>query len=431
MKWLETWFRLREHGTTVRTEVIAGITTFLTMVYIVFVNPVILGAAGMDQGAVFVATCLAAAIGTLTMALHANYPIALAPGMGLNAYFTYTVVLTQGFSWQQALGAVFCSGVLFVLLSISRAREHILEAFPPSLRLATSAGIGLFLGIIALVNAGIVVAHPTTLVTVGDLRHAPALLALAGFGLIVALNHRRVIGGTIIGIMVVSLIGLPLGLTRYGGIVAWPPDPSATLFALDLHRVLEPASLVVIFSLLFVDVFDTAGTLIGMAHRGGLLDQAGRLPRLRRALLADSSATVVGALIGTSNTTSYIESAAGVAAGGRTGLTSVVTAGLFLLTLFFSPLAGMVPAYATAAALLVVTCAMARGVAELDWSDTTESAPAMICALTMPLTYSIATGIGLGFISYVLIKLLAGRHRDLSPVVFAVALAFCLKFALG
>lgn len=428
---LNALFRLDEHHTNVRTEVVAGVTTFLTMAYIIFVNPAILSETGMDQGAVFVATCVAAAAGTLIMALLANYPIALAPGMGLNAYFTYTVVLTQGYSWEEALAAVLCSGMLFVLLSLLRVREYIINAFPMNLKLATSAGIGLFLGIIALENAGIVVAHPATLVTVGDLTQPAAILALAGFVLIVSLNQYKVPGATIIGILVISAIGLPLGLSQFGGMIALPPDPSPTLLALDFSRMLELSFLIVVFSLFFVDLFDTAGTLIGVAHRGGLLDAAGRLPRMRQALLADSSATVIGALVGTSNTTSYIESASGVAVGGRTGLASAVTAGLFVLALFFSPLAGMIPAYATAAALIWVACIMTRGLAELDWHDATEYAPAVVLALAMPLTYSIATGIGLGFITYAGMKILCGRFRQASIPVVALALVFCVKFALG
>lgn len=428
---LENWFKLRDHGTSVRTEVIAGISTFLTMVYIAFANPTILATTGMDHGAVFVATCLTAAFGTLVMGLGANYPIALAPGMGLNAYFAYTVVANQGYSWQEALGAVFCSGVLFILLSISRLRERILSAFPASLQLATSAGIGFLLVAVALTNAGIVVAHPVTLVTVGDLTRPAAILTLVGFILIVALNYRRIVGATVLGILAVTLIGLPLGITHYTGFVSLPPDPSPTLFALGLGRILEPSWAIVVFSLLFVDFFDTAGTLIGVAQRGRLLDSAGRLPRLRRALLADSSATVFGALVGTSNTTCYIESAAGVEAGGRTGLTAVVTAILFLLMLFLSPLAAMVPAYATAGALLYVGCTMAHGLAGLDWTDATEYAPAVVAAIAMPFTYSIATGIGLGFLTYSLLKLATGRVREAHPAAILVAAAFGLKFALG
>lgn len=427
----ERVFKLAEHGTTVRTEALAGVTTFLTMAYIVLVNPNILSNAGMDHGAVFVATCVAAAVGSAIMGFYANYPIAQAPGMGLNAYFTFTVVLTLQFTWQQALAAVFCSGVLFVLLSLFKVREYVINAVPQSLKMATSAGIGLFLGIIALENAGLIVAHPVTLVTVGDLTKPAAILALLGFVLIVALNHHKVLGGTIIGILVVAALGLPLGLTEFQGVVALPPDPSPTLFALDFSHIADAGFVIVVFSLLFVDLFDTAGTLIGVTHRAGLLDEHGRLPRIGRALLSDSSATVVGSLVGTSNTTSYIESAAGVSVGGRTGLTAVVVAALMLLALFFSPLAAMIPGYATAAALLYVACIMARGLAELDWSDVTEYAPAVVTALAMPLTYSIATGIGLGFITFAVVKVITGRHRELSVAVVVVALLFCLKFWLG
>ncbi len=423
-------FQLAQNGTNVRTEVVAGITTFLTMAYIIFVNPAILADAGMDQGAVFVATCLAAIVGTLIMALYANYPIALAPGMGLNAFFTYTVVLTYGFTWQQALGAVFCSGVLFVLLSLSGVREAVINAIPRSLKMAVSAGVGLFLGIIAMQNAGIIVDHPATLVTVGNLLEPTAILALLGFVLIAVLNHFNVLGATVLGILAVTLIGLPLGLTEYTGLLSMPPDVAPTLLALDLSRVLEVSFLIVVFSMLFVDLFDTAGTLIGVTHRAGMLDEQGRLPRMKQALLADSSATVAGSLVGTSNTTSYIESASGVAVGGRTGLASVVTALCFGLALFFAPLAGMIPAYATAAALIYVACVMARGLSEIDWEDATEYAPAVVTALAMPLTYSIATGIGLGFIVFTLMKLFTGRFKQVSPALILLSIAFCIFFAV-
>lgn len=423
-------FQLAQNNTNVRTEVVAGITTFLTMAYIIFVNPAILADAGMDQGAVFVATCLAAIVGTLIMALYANYPIALAPGMGLNAFFTYTVVLTYGFTWQQALGAVFCSGVLFVLLSLSGVREAVINAIPRSLKMAVSAGVGLFLGIIAMQNAGIIIDHPATLVTVGNLLEPAALLAILGFVLITVLNHFNVLGATVLGILAVTLIGLPLGLTEYTGLLSMPPDVAPTLLALDLSRVLEVSFLIVVFSMLFVDLFDTAGTLIGVTHRAGMLDEQGRLPRMKQALLADSSATVAGALVGTSNTTSYIESASGVAVGGRTGLASVVTALCFGLALFFAPLAGMIPAYATAAALIYVACVMARGLSEIDWEDATEYAPAVVTALAMPLTYSIATGIGLGFIVFTLMKLFTGRFKQVSPALILLSIAFCIFFAV-
>ena len=427
----ERVFGLAKAGTDPRTEFVAGLTTFLTMVYIVFVNPQILGNTGMDKGAVFVATCIAAAVSTLVMALYANYPIALAPGMGLNAFFAFTVVLTMKYTWQQALAAVFCSGVIFFLISILRIREYIINSIPRNLKLAISAGVGLFLGIIALEEAKIVVASPATLVTLGDLRNPAAVLCLFGLVLIAALNYRRVPGGTLIGILAVTLIGIPLGLATFGGIVSTPPSLSPTLLQLDFSRLQEPSFLIVVFSFFFVDVFDNAGTLIGVTHQAGLVDADGNLPRMKQALIADSFAAMFGSLIGTSTTTSYIESAAGVAAGGRTGLTALVVAILFLAALFFAPLAGMVPAYASAAALLYVACVMARGLAQLDWDDMTETAPAVVAAVTMPLTYSIATGIGLGLITYALIKLVAGRFADAKPAVLVLAPVFAVKFALG
>lgn len=427
---VDRYFRLTENGTDIHTELIAGLTTFLTMVYIVFVNPQILGNAGMDKGAVFVATCIAAAVSTLVMAFYANYPIALAPGMGLNAFFAFTVVLGYKYTWQQALAGVFCSGAIFFLISVFRLREYIINSIPKNLKLAISAGVGLFLGIIALEEAKIVVAHPVTLVTLGDLRQLPAVLCLLGFVVIVALNSRKVIGGTLIGILAVTFIGLPLGLAQFSGLMALPPSLAPTFFQLDFSRVTELTFLIVIFSFLFVDLFDNAGTLIGVAHRAGLLDPQGNLPRMKQALLADSFAAMFGALIGTSTTTSYIESAAGVSAGGRTGLTAAFVALFFLLALFFSPLAGMIPTYASAAALLYVACVMTQGLAEIDWRDMTEYAPAVVAAVTMPLTYSIATGIGLGFITYALAKLIAGRLDEAKPAVLVLALVFAIKFAL-
>jgi AGZA family xanthine/uracil permease-like MFS transporter len=400
------------------------------MVYIVFVNPTILANAGMDKGAVFVATCIAAAVSTLVMALYANYPIALAPGMGLNAFFVFTVVLSYKYSWQQALAAVFCSGVLFFVLSVFRLREYVINAIPKNLKLAISAGVGLFLGIIALEQAKIVVASPATLVTLGDLTQWPAILCLTGFVLIVALTSRRVVGGILIGVLVVSVAGIPPGLATYSGIVSMPPALGPTLLQLDFSRVFELTFLIVIFSFLVIDVFDNAGTLIGVGHRAGLLDANGNLPRMRQALIADSFAAMFGSLIGTSTTTSYIESAAGVSAGGRTGLTAVFVAIFFLLALFFSPLAGMVPAYASAAALLYVACVMTQGLAEITWDDITEYAPAVVTAVTMPLTYSIATGIGLGFITYALAKIIAGKFAEAKPAVLALAALFAVKFAV-
>ncbi len=427
---LERLFHLSQNGTTVRTELIAGATTFLTMAYIIFVNPMVLADAGMDRGAVFVATCLAAAIGTLLMGLYANYPIALAPGMGLNAYFTYTVVGQMGFHWQVALGAVFLSGTLFLLLSLSPARDWVVNAVPQSLKLAISAGIGLFLGIIALKNAGIVVAHPATLVTFGDVSKPPVLLFAAGFIAIVALERARITGAVVIAVLGVTAAGVALRVSPFNGVVSAPPSIAPTFLALDLAGALHIGLLTVVFAFFFVDLFDNAGTLVGVCHRAGLMDADGRLPRLRQALVAASLAAAAGAALGTSTTTSYVESAAGTNAGGRTGLTAVTVAGLFLLALFLAPLATTVPAYATAPALLFVACLMSRSIADFDWEDPTEYAPAVVTMIAMPLTFSIATGIGFGFISYTAGKLATGQLDRLNSGVVVIALAFLLKFAL-
>ena len=427
---LNRFFHLRENGTSVRTELVAGATTFLTMAYIIFVNPTILADAGMDRGAVFVATCLAAAAGSLMMGLHANYPIALAPGMGLNAYFTYTVVGQMGYAWEVALGAVFLSGVLFLLLSLSPAREMVVDAVPKSLKLAISAGIGLFLGIIALKNAGIVIAHPVTLVTVGDLGQPAALLAALGFVAIVALDRKRVPGAVVIAVLGVTAAGVAAGVSPFGGVASVPPSLRPTFLALDIAGAFHIGLITVVFAFFFVDLFDNAGTLVGVGHRAGLLDEDGRMPRLRQALTASSLAAMAGALLGTSTTTSYVESAAGTNAGGRTGLTAVTVALLFLLALFLAPLATTVPGYATAPALLFVACIMTRSITEVDWSDSTEYAPAVLTMIAMPLTFSIATGIGFGFIGYAAVKLATGQRKQLNPGVAAVALAFLVKFAI-
>lgn len=425
----ERYFQLAAHGTNVRTEVLAGLTTFLTMAYIIFVNPDILSAAGMPKTAVFVATCVAAALGSAIMGLYANYPIALAPGMGLNAYFAFTVVGGMGFTWQQALGAVFISGLLFVAVSLFRIREAIVNAIPRSLKFAISAGIGLFLAVIGLKNAGLISASPATLVTLGDL-HAPgALLAIAGFILIVGLEQRKVPGAIIIGILAVTLASVLFGLTPFNGLVAMPPSLTPTLLQMDIQGALNAGLLTVVMTFFLVELFDASGTLIGVCHRAGLLDADGKLPRLKRALLADSTAIVAGAALGTSSTTAYIESAAGTSVGGRTGLTAVVVAVLFLAALVFSPLAGTVPTHATAPALLYVAVLMIRGLAEIAWDDLTEAAPAVVTAIAMPFTFSIAHGIAFGFISYVAIKLLAGRRRDVSPMSAVIAAAFLCKFA--
>ncbi|WP_404363995.1 NCS2 family permease [Marinobacter sp.] len=425
---LERLFQLQAHGTTVRKELVAGVTTFLTMAYIIVVNPSILSATGMDFGAVFVATCLAAVIGTLIMGLWANYPIAMAPGMGLNAFFSFTVVGSMGYSWEVALGAVFISGVLFFLLSIFKVREWIINSIPLSLRFGISAGIGFFLALIALKNAGIVVDNPATLVALGDVKAQESLLFFGGFLVICALSFRRVTGAVMIGIIAVTVAALALGLIEYKGFFSAPPSLAPTFMQLDIAGAFNIGMISVIFAFLFVDLFDTSGTLIGAAQRGGLLDKDGKLPRLGRALMSDSVATMSGAALGTSTTTSYIESTAGISAGGRTGLTAVVVAGLFLACLLLAPIASIIPAYATAPALLYVAVLMTSGLKLIDWDDITEAAPTVVTALMMPLTFSIAHGIALGFVTYALLKALSGRWSELNLSIVIIAVIFILKF---
>jgi AGZA family xanthine/uracil permease-like MFS transporter len=427
---MERIFGIAAQGSTVRREILAGVTTFLTMAYVMFVNPSILAEAGMDPGAVFVATCLAAAGGTLFMALYANYPLALAPGMGLNAFFTYSVVKGMGVPWQVALGAVFLSGILFLILSVTRIRELIIDAIPRSQKMAISAGIGLFLGMIALKNAGIVKASPDTIVALGALGKAPALLAALGFVLIVALEARRVPAAILIGIVAVTAISIAAGLSPFGGIASLPPSLAPTFLAMDLGGAVKLGIVTIVFVFFFVDLFDSTGTLIGVAHRAGLVQPDGKILRLNRVLIADSVAILIGAVLGTSTVTSYIESAAGVKAGGRTGLAGVTIAVLFCLSLFLAPLAGSVPTYATAPALLFVACIMARGLADLDWDDPTESVPAVVTAIAMPLTFSIANGIALGFISHAAIKLVSGRPRELPWPMAVLAVLFVIRYAV-
>jgi adenine/guanine/hypoxanthine permease len=427
---LERVFKLSENKTNVRTEVVAGITTFLTMAYIIFVNPDILKAAGMPFGAVFTATCVAAAIGCFLMAFLANYPIALAPGMGLNAYFAFSVVGGMKLSWQVALGCVFISGVLFFIISVLPIREWIVNAIPKSLKMAIAAGIGLFLALIALKNAGVVVDDPATLVTHGVLTSFPVVMAALGFFLIIALEYRRVMGGVIIGILVVTIIAIAAGQQKFTGIVDVPPSIAPVFLQMDLAGALQIGLVTVVFAFLFVDLFDNTGTLIALAHRGGFMRPDGTVPRLHGALMADSGAAMIGAAVGTSTTTSYIESASGINAGGRTGLTAAVVGILFLLALFVAPLAGSIPSYATAPALLYVACLMARSLTEVEWDDITEAAPAVITAITMPFTFSIAEGIAFGFISYTAIKLATGRYRDIHPAVGILAVLFVIKYVV-
>jgi AGZA family xanthine/uracil permease-like MFS transporter len=412
-----------------RTEVLAGMTTFLTMSYIIFVNPTFLAQTGMDQGAVFVATCLAAAFGSFMMGAFANYPIALAPGMGLNAYFTYGVVLGAGYHWQVALGAVFIAGVIFLLFSVLPVREYIVNSIPKSLKLAIVAGIGLFLAIIGFKSAGIIVSNPATLVSMGNLHSPTVLLSIFGFFLIVGLDGLGVAGAVIISILTISIIGLILGYGKFTGVFSMPPSIMPTFMQMDLKAAFKPELISIILAFLFVDLFDNTGTLIAVAHRAGLMGPDGKLPRINRALTSDSSAAIVSAVLGTSTTTSYIESIVGVKVGGRTGLTAVVVAILFLAALFFAPLASSIQIYATAPALIYVACLMARAFTEIDWEDITEYTPAVITALSMPLTFSVADGISFGFISYVAIKCISGRFRDLNIGLVLLSLIFVAKYA--
>lgn len=424
---IERFFALREHGTTIRTEILAGVTTFVTMAYIIFINPLILGDAGMPQGAVFVATCLIAALGTLVMGLYANYPIALAPGMGLNAYFAYVVVLGMGFTWQTALGAVFISGVCFLLVTLLGLREIIVRGIPQSLRIAITVGIGLFLAIISLKNAGIIASSPATFVTLGNLHDPQTLLAVIGFMVIAVLSVRKVKGALLIGILLVTALSFFFADNHFQGLVSAPPSITPTLFALDVPGALAGGILNVVLVFFLVELFDATGTLMGVARRAGLLTPA-REGQLNRALMADSVAIFAGSMLGTSSTTAYLESASGVQEGGRTGLVAVTVAALFLACLFLSPLAGSVPAYATAPALFYVACLMLQELVELDWDDVTEVIPACVTALMMPFTYSIANGISFGFITYATLKLLTGRSRDVKPVVWVIAAVFLYKF---
>lgn len=429
---LQTLFKLDAHGTDVRTEILAGVTTFLTMSYIIFVNPSILSTTGMDASAVFVATCLAAALGTFIMAFVANWPIGLAPGMGLNAFFAFTVVKGMGFTWEQALGAVFISGCIFILLTITGVRSWLVAGIPKSLRSAIAAGIGMFLAIIALSNAGVVVANPATKVGLGNLASLPVVLAAGGFLLIALLDYWRVRGAILIGIVAVTLASMALGLTQYQGIVSMPPSIAPTFFKLDILGALHAGFFHIILVFVLVEIFDATGTLTGIARKAGLLKDGAKDGQsgLGRALFADSLAIFSGSLLGTSSTTAYIESASGVQAGGRTGLTALTVGVLFLAALFIAPLAAVVPAYATAPALLYVAGLMMRELLEIDWSDITESVPSALAALIMPFTYSIANGLAFGFIMYAALKLLTGRAREVHPALWVVAGLFLLRYAL-
>lgn len=426
ISFLDRFFKIKESGSSVRTEVLAGLTTFLAMSYILVVNPSILKDAGMDFGAVFVATCISSAFACMMMGLIANYPIALAPGMGLNAYFTFAVVKGMGISWQVALGAVFVSGIIFIILSLFKVREAIVNSLPNSLKFSIGGGIGLFLALVALKSAGVVVSNPATLVSLGDIHSPQVLMTIVGFCFIVTLEHFRVRGGIIIGILTITAVASLMGINQFQGVFAPVPSLAPTFLQLDFHDLFTMSLVSVIFVFFFVDLFDSTGVLIGVAGRAGLLVD-GKLPRVKKALLADSTAIVVGAGLGTSSTTAYVESAAGAAAGGRTGLTAVVVGILMLASLWFSKLAASVPPYATAPALMYVGVLMMRSMTEIDWKDVSEAAPAFFTLIFMPFAYSIADGIAMGFISYALIKLFCGRVKDVSYMVWIIAVLWAFK----
>ena len=426
---LSNFFKLAENNTDVNRELMAGLTTFITMAYIIFVNPQLMASSGMDQGASFVGTCLAAALACLVMGIFANWPVGLAPGMGLNAFFTFTVVGEMGYSWQVALGAVMIAGVLFFLMSVTPLRRWMLDSIPLNLRIAMGSGVGLFIGFIGLKSGGIIVANGATFVSMGDLTNPETLMAALGFILIAGLSVRNVPGAIIIGVLTITLLALGLGFVEYQGLVAYPPDVSSTFLQLDILGALDVAMVAVIASFLFVNLFDTAGTLLGVANRANLVDDQGQVKNLDKALKADSSSSIFGALLGCAPVTSYVESSAGVEAGGRTGLTAVAVGIFFLLAIFFSPLALMVPAYATAGALIYVAILMLGGMEKLNWGDATELLPALIIIVMIPLTFSIANGIALGFLSFIILKIASGNLRNISSGAWFLGAIFISKFA--
>ncbi len=425
---LERFFKLKSHGTTPKNELIAGLTTFVTMAYIVLVNPQIMSAAGMDPGASFVGTCIAASLACFAMGLYANWPVGLAPGMGLNAFFTFTVVIEMGYAWEVALGAVFLAGILFVVMSVTPLRRWMLDSIPINLRVAMGSGVGLFVGFIGLKSGGLIVANDSNFLSLGDFSKTETLLAGLGFLLISVLAIRKVPGAIILGVIFVTLAGMFFGLVQFQGLVSMPPGLAPTFMKLDIMGALDLSMVSIVISFLFVNLFDTAGTLLGVANRANLIDENGDVKNLDRALKADSTSSVVGAFFGCAPVTSYVESSAGVEAGGRTGLTAVVVGLLFLLAIFFSPLAAIVPAYATSGALVYVAILMLGGLEKLDWSDTAELVPSLIMVVMIPLTFSIANGIALGFISYVVIKAFVGEIKSVSSGAWFLFAIFVAKF---
>jgi adenine/guanine/hypoxanthine permease len=424
---LDRYFKLTENHTTLRQELLGGLTTFMTMAYIVVVNPQILAQAGMPAEGVVFATCISAAVATLVMGLYANYPIAMAPGMSLNAYFTYSVCLGMGIPWRTALGAVFLSGVLFVLLTVTRVREQIVNGIPNCLKHSTAAGIGMFIAFVGLRNAKLVVANPATFVGIGNMSLPEVQAACFGIVLTLVLMARKVNGAILLGIAGTTLFGILRGIAHWPAAWVSMPHPAGTFLQLDLRATLHLGLLEIIFAFLFVDLFDNVGTLLGVCEQGGFVED-GQIPRVGRALLADGVGTIFGALTGTSTVTSYIESAAGVAAGARTGLSNVFVAVLFLMAVFFSPVAGAIPGFATAPALILVGALMTQSIARVEWADFTEAFPAFLTMVAMPLTFSIATGLSLGVIGYTIVKVGTGRYREVSVVLWILTVLFLLRY---
>jgi adenine/guanine/hypoxanthine permease len=424
----ERLFKLSENNTTIRTELAAGLTTFLTMAYIIFVNPQILSEAGVPFSGALFATCLSAAVGSLMMGLLANYPFALAPGMGMNAYFAYTVVNSMGYDWRVALGAVFISGVVFLILTLARIRAMIVDAIPMAMKTSVAAGIGLFIAFIGLKNAGVIAAAPKTFVTLGDVTSPPALLALGGLVVTAALMARGYKTAIIIGVFLMTAVAIPLNLSKLPAGALQTPDVSSTFLKLDVGGALRLGAFDVIFIFLFVDLFDSIGSLMGLGRQAGYLTSDGKMPRVNRALFADAVAIIAGSIFGTSTVVTYIESSTGVSEGGRTGLTAVTVAALFVLAMFFAPVAGAIPPIAAAPALIIVGALMIGAVTSIRWDDMTEAIPAFLTMLAMPLTFSIANGLALGFIFYPLLKVLTGRWREASPLVYVLAGLFVLRY---
>ena len=425
---LNDFFKLDLNNTDIKSEIIAGFTTFLTMAYIIFVNPQIMEASGMDKGAIFVGTCLAAAIACFVMGIFANWPIGLAPGMGLNAFFTYTVVGEMGYAWEVALGAVFIAGILFFVMSVTNLRSWMIASIPMNLRIAMGAGVGLFIGIIGLKSGGIIITNDATLLALGDFTKIETLLAAIGFLIISALSIRKIPGAIIIGILIITAVSIFADLIQFNGIISSPPDIAPTFMKLDILGALNLSMLTVIMSFLFVNLFDTTGTLVGVATRANLLDENGEAENLDKALKADSGASIFGTFFGCSPVTSYVESSAGVEAGGRTGLTAVIVGFLFVLAVFLSPLASIIPAYATAGALVYVAILMLGGMEKLNWSHVTELLPALVILIMIPLTFSIADGIALGFLSYVVLKITNGEIKNITSAAWFLTIIFISKF---